>query len=301
MSQPNLFVSIANYRDSETPYTVADLLAQAAQPRRLTVGVLSQVMPGVEEDCLAPWHARVRQLCVQASQSLGACWARSRILSELRGHEDYVLQIDSHTRFAPGWDERFIAMLQQCPSNKPVLTCHPIPYVPPRQLAEPAVPVLRAKGFNEQGILAVHSRSIPWEKRPNAPVPSPFVGGGCMFAPAAAFDEVPYDPYLYFQGEESTLSARLWTHGWDFFAPNDVLLYHDYTHDRGRPKHWRDNRDWVGMNNRSFQRVRYLLAGEPPQDPEALRDIDRYGLGTTRSRLDFELMAGVDFKAAQLR
>lgn len=300
MPQPTLFVSIANYRDSETPATVVDLFAQAAQPHRLRVGVLSQVVPGVDDDCLAPDHPQVRELRVLASQSLGACWARHRILTELRQNEDYVLQIDSHTRFAPGWDERFIAMLAACPSDKPVLTCHPVPYVPPRQLAAPSIPVTRAKAFNEQRILAINSQGTPYAQRPAVPQPCPFVGAGCVFVPAAAFDEVPYDPYLYFQGEESTLSARLWTHGWDLFAPNDVLVYHDYTQNRGRPKHWRDNQDWPRLNNRSFERVRYLLANEAPTDPAALLEIDRYGLGQARSMADFEQCVGVDFKVRQI-
>lgn len=301
MLQASIFISIANYRDTETPHTVLDLFAQAAQPHRLVVGVLSQVMPEADADCLAPEHPQVRQLCVLASQSLGACWARHRILSELRQDEAYVLQIDSHTRFSPGWDERFIQMLAQCPSSKPILTCHPIPYVPPRQLAELAIPVLRPKAFNEQGILAINSRSIPYAQRPAAPIASPFVGGGCIFAPARAFNEVPYDPHLYFQGEESTMSARLWTHGWDLFAPNDVLLYHDYTHDRGRPKHWRDNRDWTKLNQRSFERVRYLLSCTTPSDPESIMMMNEYGLGTARSIAEFERYAGINFRQARVR
>lgn len=292
-----IFVSIANYRDTETPHTVVDLFAQAAQPQRVWVGVLSQVMPEVDADCLVPDHPQVRQIGVLASESLGACWARHRLLTELRRNEVYVLQIDSHTRFAPGWDERFIAMLGECPTPKAVLTCHPVPYVPPRALAAPVIPVTRPKGFNEQGILALNSRSLPYDPRPPAPVPCAFVGAGCIFAPAQAFDEVPYDPYLYFQGEESTLSARLWTHGWDLYAPNDVLVYHDYTHDRGRPKHWRDNRDWTDLNARSFERVRHLLAREPARNPNALLEIERYGLSAHRSLEAFEAYAGVDFRA----
>ncbi|MEW6695340.1 MAG: GlcNAc-transferase family protein [Pseudomonadota bacterium] len=296
-----IFVSIANYRDTETAPTVRDALAQAAQPDRVVFGVLSQVVPGEDDDCLAPDGPAVRQLCVHAGSSLGACWARHRILTELRQDEPFVLQIDSHTRFAPGWDERFLRMWSDLRNPRAVLSCHPIPYRPPRQLAEPSIPVTRPKAFNEQGILALRSHAIPYAQRPAAPVRQAFVGAGCIFAPAAAFDQVPYDPYLYFQGEESTLSARLFTYGWDVHAPNDVLLYHDYTHDRGRPKHWQDNRDWTRLNALSFARVRHLLAGEAPADPAALVDIDRYGLGAVRSLAAFEALAGVDFKARTIQ
>lgn len=120
-SMSRIFVSIANYRDSETAATVHDLLQQAARPERVSVGVLSQVVPGTDADCLAPDGPAVRQLQVQARASRGPCWARHRILTELRQDETHVLQIDSHMRFAPGWDERLLAMLAQCDSPRPVL------------------------------------------------------------------------------------------------------------------------------------------------------------------------------------
>ncbi len=296
----NIFVSIANYRDTETTPTIEDLFAQASHPQRISVGVLSQLMPGTDDDCKAPTHPQVRQLFVLASQSLGACWARHRILTELRRDEAWVLQIDSHSRFEPGWDERFIRMHQDCPSPRSVLSTHPVPYTPPRELAAKVIPVTKPKEFNDQGVLMINTRSLSYANRPAAPVPSPFVGAGCLFAPARVFDEVPYDPLLYFHGEEATLSARLWTHGWDLYAPNDVLLYHDYTHDRGRPKHWRDNRDWTQLNARSFARARYLLAAEPCADPVALEQIERYGLGSARSLQAFEQHCGVDFVARKI-
>ena len=41
----SIFVSIANYRDNETPHTVRDLYAKASYPERVFAGVLSQVVP----------------------------------------------------------------------------------------------------------------------------------------------------------------------------------------------------------------------------------------------------------------
>ncbi|MFZ4625399.1 MAG: GlcNAc-transferase family protein [Rhodoferax sp.] len=139
------------------------------------------------------------------------------------------------------------------------------------------------------------SHTLPYDQRPAQPIPNAFVGAGCLFAPAAAFDEVPYDPHLYFHGEEIILSARLWTHGWDFFAPNDVLMYHDYRHNRGRPKHWEDHTDWSQLNRRSVMRIHHLLAGVVATDPAALEDIEAYRLGHARSLQDYERLAGVDF------
>lgn len=297
---PSLFVSIANYRDSETPHTVADLFAQAAHPERLRVGVLSQVVPGTDDDCVVPAHPQVTELRVHASQSRGACWARHVILTQLRHDEAFVLQIDSHSRFVERWDERFIDMLAQCPSPRALLSSYPVAYRPPRELGEPIIPVHVPKAFGQDGILTFKSHTLSYAQRPAQPIASPFIGAGCLFGPAGAFDEVPYDPHLYFIGEEVTLSARLWTHGWDVFAPNDVLMYHDYTQGRGRPKHWEDHRNWTVLNERARSRVHALLAGVPSVDPAAVQELDRYGLGSMRLLTDYEQHAAVFFKARQI-
>jgi hypothetical protein len=108
---------------------------------------------------------------------------------------------------------------------------------------------------------------------------------------------VPYDPYLYFQGEEITLAVRLYTQGWDVFTPSDVLAYHDYNSRPDRPRHWIDRRDWPALNNRSIRRIRHLLGMEACDDPLVLREIDRYGLGTQRTLAAYQSLTGINFKA----
>ena len=43
--------------------------------------------------------------------------------------------------------------------------------------------------------------------------------------------QVPYDPHLpfLFFGEETSMAARLYTNGWDFFAPTQAVVYHLWT------------------------------------------------------------------------
>ena len=293
-----IFVSIANYRDSETPHTIRDLFATAAHPERIFVGVFSQVVSGVDDDCLpADGYppAQVRELRAEASESLGACWARHRIFTELMQDEDYVLQIDSHSRFVPGWDDRFIAMLHNCPSPKALLTTYPPGYVPPNDYSMPCTPVLAAQEFNSAGILLVKGHVSLEMEFPPVPLPSAFLSANCLFGPRKAFDEVPYDPYLYFHGEEISLAVRFWTHGWDIFAPNNVLLYTDYSADRGRPRHWTDQQDWDKLNLRSFKRFRHIFRLEEATEPDVLQDIERYGLGSERSLAEYEHFADVSF------
>lgn len=51
---------------------------------------------------------------------------------------------------------------------------------------------------------------------------------GYAFSSSDVLKEVPYDPHLQyiFFGEESSMTVRLWTHGWDFFAPPSNFIWH---------------------------------------------------------------------------
>lgn len=59
---------------------------------------------------------------------------------------------------------------------------------------------------------------------------SAFVGAGFQLSSADVLLEVPFDPKLnmMFVGEEILYSARLWTSGWDMFAPDMNLVWHHY-------------------------------------------------------------------------
>ena len=130
--QPLIFVAIASYRDTECQWTVKDLFEKATYPDRIFVGICWQFVPGEDDDCFQvttrPEQCRVLEFHARDSQ--GACWARHQGQTLWRG-EDYVLQIDSHMRFVPGWDERLLEMLAACPSDRAVLSTYPPAYVPP--------------------------------------------------------------------------------------------------------------------------------------------------------------------------
>lgn len=301
----SLFVSIASYRDSECPPTLTDLFAKASHPERITVGILWQILPAednAEEFTRIPPEraGQVLGRTIHIDDSRGACWARHRIQVEFFRDQDYYLQVDSHTRFDPGWDVQLIDMLRACPSTKAVLSTHPNKYIPPDERFARGYPYLRAKKFNRDGILVPQGEYIDLNDRPALPRPSAFVGGGLLFGPGSLVREVPYDPHLYFQGEEITLSARLWTHGYDLYSPNAVILYHDYT-DRTRRRHWDDHTvDWGKLQKHSVARLEHLLEIRPSTDPEVLQEMERHGLGTVRTLAEYETYADVDLRRRRI-
>lgn len=293
---PRIFVNIASYRDTECQWTVKDLFDKAADPDRVFVGICWQFVPGEDDDCFQvetrPDQVRVAEFL--AKESRGVCWARHHS-QKLWDGEEYTLQIDSHMRFVPEWDRVALDMLAECPSEKPILSTYPIPYVPPDALSDDAVVTIIPKWFDKNRVLAFRSLSISPEDAPRDPQPAAFCAAGMLFGPSALIADVPYDPHIYFQGEEITLAVRLWTHGWDIFTPNKVIAYHDYTNRADRVRHWKDEVDWVWLNQISVARVRQLLGVETSADPDVLKDLGDFGLGEARTLTDYEDFSGIDF------
>jgi hypothetical protein len=152
-----------------------------------------------------------------------------------------------------------------------------------------------AKEFDRDGMFTMVGRGINVEDAPKKPIPGVFCSACFLLAPSAVIREVPYDPNLYFLGEEITLAVRLWTHGWDLFYPNITVLYTNWDR-KYRKTHFEDHRDWGSLNRRSHQRVHYLLNGELPTDSAALQDIENYGLGSVRTLEQYQRYSGVDFR-----
>ncbi|RYY66785.1 MAG: hypothetical protein EOO24_53750 [Comamonadaceae bacterium] len=128
------------------------------------------------------------------------------------------------------------------------------------------------------------------------PVEGFHLGAGCLFAPGRFALEFPYDPGLYFHGEEQALAARLYTHGWDIVHMPGLPLYHLYNDGESgvprRPLHWDTTQDagrprtWWELEQRSRRRLSALLAGEP---------LGAYGLGTVRTLEQYARWCGIDY------
>lgn len=142
------------------------------------------------------------------------------------------------------------------------------------------------------------SFSANWAPATDAPVPSPrpFVAAGLMLLPGSFLYSVPFDPYLphLFQGEELLFSARLWTHGYDIYTPNQKICSHDYGR-KGEPKFWEDHKE-AECRSRAVKRAQFILGIVPKKSmlPDFLIDTTRYGLGTERTIGAFWKEAGID-------
>ena len=95
---------------------------------------------------------------VDARESQGVCWARYQIQQLWQG-EEYTLQIDSHMRFEPGWDDTLLSMWKDCGSEKSVLTCYPPAFTPPDTFEREWIFGMAAKEFDEAGIFLMQEHA----------------------------------------------------------------------------------------------------------------------------------------------
>ena len=117
-----IFVQIASYRDPELMPTLQDCVSKASRPHELRFGICWQ---RDDSESLGEFAAdrRFRVITVDYRESQGACWARHS-LQAFYGGETYTLQLDSHHRFAPGWDNALIDLFRGIESEKPLLTTY---------------------------------------------------------------------------------------------------------------------------------------------------------------------------------
>jgi hypothetical protein len=291
-TEQNIFISIAAYRDPELLPTLRDCLAKARFPDRLRFGICwqhedNEPRPDLFDD------ERFQVLPVHWRQSKGACWARASLMQLWRG-EPWFMQLDSHHRFARDWDVKLHAEAAATGSAKFVLTTYAAPFTPGDEDAMDDQPmVMNFDRFIDSGIVIFRPGGIPEGRSLAAPVRARFISGHFLFAPGRFVRDVPYDPELYFLGEEITLSVRAFTHGYDLFHPSQAIVWHEYTRNY-RTKHWDDHTEKNGITDGWAQRDQHSRS----KIDRFLRNphIGEFGCGTARSFAEYEEYAGLDFR-----
>ena len=214
--EQSIYVNIGSYRDAECAGTVKDAFLKADLPGRVWVGICQQ-NKNEDEDCLqlpGVDMSHVKSMTLDYSEAKGPTYARYLADSMYNG-QDFVLQIDSHTRFVEGWDTKLIRMLKSCPASKPVITHYPPAYdgnAPSDALPgdmKTHVSVMCRSKWNGDGLPTFEAVMKPIETAGLRRVP--FAAGGMIFSSGDLFQEVQLDPGLdyVFQGEEVLLSARM--------------------------------------------------------------------------------------------
>lgn len=324
----SIFVQIASYRDPQLIPTLKSLIDNAKSPKNLTIGICWQhaddetvelfldegfdiVDADVDTDkkliSLSYNKAKLKVIDIHYLETQGACWARHAI-QQLYDGEKYTLQLDSHHRFVKNWDSILIDMLESVreDSPKPLLTSYISSFDPEND------PTMRIQEpwkmdfdrFIPEGAVFFLPSTIEDYKTRTKPLRGRFYSAHFAFADGSFAVEVQHDPEYFFHGEEISIAARAFTHGYDLYHPHKTVAWHEYTR-KGRIKVWDDHTtpqknkgkvklDWVERNNICHNRNR-ILFGMDGLDPTSI-DFGKYGFGTERTLREYEEYAGISFK-----
>lgn len=286
-----IFVQIASYRDPELCKTVEHCISRAEFPDKLRFGIVNQYNKN-DVFCLDiekyKKDARFKILNVPFDESKGACWARSET-NKMYNNEEFMLQIDSHSRFTEKWDSRLIKSWEELNDEKAIYTSYPPSYDPSQS---------EEKWVKKPYIIHVYSiknnltKQRPrlmenWQNR-KIPYKARHVAAGFIFAKGSLINEIPYDPEFYFSGEETSLMIRFFTHGYNVYHPNDFFIWHYYTR-KDQAKHWNDQKT-AHLTSKSLSRLKCLLGLNKDHD------LKNFGLGKERSLEDYKKYSGIDFE-----
>lgn len=306
-----IFVSVAAFCDPYLEFTLDSLFSQARHPQNISVAVIDQSFDAAREWLKAkPYWTQIRYAHLHPLDARGVSWARSLAFS-LYNNEDYFLQIDSHTWFDPAWDQMLlddIAVLQQ-QTAKPILTTYP----PPFEFDEVGKPFKTLKPAGTIYALRVHPETTldadnatlrfrVEHVRAAGPIEGFHVAGGFLFTLGQFVQAIPYDPLMYFHGEEQNLAIRAYTHGWTIIHPfhERIPLCHLYKQPNNEHKshHWHPDYEaeravkWTELKARADARLKGLVYEG--------KNHGAYGLGNVRTLDDFARLSGVDYPHRQL-
>ncbi|WP_147256486.1 GlcNAc-transferase family protein [Pseudonocardia hierapolitana] len=282
-----ILVQIPAYRDPELMPTVLDLLRTAACPERLSVVIAWQYGED-ERELEKPLRrlAPVRLLMTRAANSQGCNWAR-RELQRCWSGEEFTLLLDSHHRFAPGWDATLVNLHRQLRDSgieRPVMTAYLPPYDPVRDPQGRVEAVYRmALLERRKGLMfRLTGHPVPGWRKLTRPIPACFASLHLLFAEGRFNEVVACDPDIYFFADEIAIALRAFTHGYDLFHPHVVLGWHLYDRTT-RGRHWDDHIGSSRQREQSIERLRSLYAG---------RYCGRYGIGDQRTLAEYEQLTG---------
>jgi hypothetical protein len=157
----------------------------------------------------------------------------------------FVMQMDAHCLFVRHWDTKLIDQWRSTGNEMAVLSS----YLTDIQGSIDANgdstrntrPIMCNSDFEGMMPARYLRHGSQPEEAPmirEMPQLEPFWAAGFSFSRGHFKYRVPYDGYqpMVFQGEEIAIGIRGFTHGYDFYAPRDSVVFHEYADNSKRRK-----------------------------------------------------------------
>lgn len=294
----SIFVQLSSYHDYELPNTINSTLDNSSGEYEIHFGV-HHIYHEVD-DIEIPIVPHLRLARSKAPDNLGMGLGRL-IAHGMYQNETYYVQVDSHTKFMPDWDKKFIEDIEYYQSlgiEKPILTSYPKNYWynDDGSVGEDLAGTSMVISFHEKPELFKNSRYTSQTAMPNPDgnIYTRSVSGGAIFT-LGPF--IKPNPRILAAGEELVIAARAFTHGYDLVLPREIVIAHLY-YNHNKPTNnkrrlvWNDFPDVTKeLDAISQAEMKHLFLNAP---------IGEDGFGKERTLEEFGEFVGLDFQTGEI-
>lgn len=304
---PSIFLMIASYRDFQCPETITSALNRAMHPGRVVVGVVTQNEEG-DPPCDVPdkpcsedatqamcrHKSRIHVYKMPLAKAEGPIYARHVGHRMYRG-EAFILQVDAHVTFVNNWDDSLIKQWNSTENDYAVISTYLTDIqdsIDDKGRSKRTTrPIMCTSDFMSHNKPPYMHQGAQPEEVPRVrgePMLHAWWAAGMSFSRGHFVVRVPYDCCApgVFMGEEISMGVRAWTHGYDLYAPQASVFFHEYAVHSPRRASKRflhgGGHTSQSVTTRSLNRLTALIKMNPE-----ITDYDdsyaaQYGLGTAR-------------------
>lgn len=328
-----IFIYIASYRDStRCKHTLEQIFIQAAYPERIRVAIINQIDEKTDSRCakakpdqsctgsdypeniLCQYSHLIDEYILDAKLAVGPMFAR-HIGNRMYRGEYFVMQTDAHMEFINDWDTNLINQWKATNNEMAVLTSTLGDVQNHYNLTTGwAIKETKTKMCNTDFVKAFENNNdmvflahgqqpsgYPESNNNGEPILQPLWAAGFSFARGHFIVQVPYDQYLpmIVKGEEHNIGLRGFTYGYDYFSPQQSVLFHYYSGLVGNRKvnnFWEHSLPYTGVIPVSKKRLLGITQMLKSSDHVEWNNIEetKYGLGQVRKVKKFLDTFGID-------
>ena len=181
---------------------------------------------------------KVRVVRLDAGEARGPVFARGH-QPETVHDEDFCMQIDAHSIFIKGWDNRMLGEWGSTENEFAVLSTYPTNYISLHKNVNNHWEMPHLCGAEMTGA-NIRNHQAGAVANLDRPALAPVWAAGLSFSRCHSERWVANDINLkqVFSGEEFSRGARLWTHGYDFYSITRPILGVYYGAEKGGKGSW---------------------------------------------------------------
>jgi [Skp1-protein]-hydroxyproline N-acetylglucosaminyltransferase len=324
-----IHLMLASYRDFQCRETITSAFNKADHPERLFIVAVDQISHGdiscldIDVPCsqnpnqpICKYRNQISIYTMDAKYATGPVTAR-HIGNRMYRGEHFSMQLDAHCLFVRHWDTSIVDQWKSAKNEMAVLSTYLTDVQGSIDSNGDSTRNTRPIMCNSDFEGEMPARYLRHLAQPElvadikgSPQLSPFWAAGFSFARGHFTYQVPYDSHqpMVFQGEEIAIGIRGFTFGYDFYAPEKSVVFHEYAKKSERrkkvPMFWENNAH-AGEGVKSLKRATAIIGMARDLDPNSWdhTEEDKYGLGKVRQLDEFYeifLINPIDRKAINL-